>query len=164
MKSKKTLVVGIVLAMVFGSAMAAMAGDFSCRHRRHGFGQDLYGLKAMSELKLSDSQQTDVLDIIGKYESEMKNNRDSIREARKNLLAAMHAESFNEAQLREAFKQLSSIREESIVSRARMMTELKAVLTPEQMTLLKERKAQRKERIKARLGAHLENPGESNTP
>jgi Spy/CpxP family protein refolding chaperone len=150
--------------MVFGSALAAMAGDFSSRHRRHDFGHGFFGLRAMLELKLSDSQQTDVLNIIGKYENEMMNARDSIREARKNFMAAMRAEVFNEEQLRAAFKQLSSIREESIVSRGKMLTELKAVLTPEQITLLKERKAQRKERVKARLGAHLENLSETNTP
>jgi Spy/CpxP family protein refolding chaperone len=153
MKSKKVLVVGIILTMVFAGALAAMAGDFPSRHCRHSMGHGLFGLKAMLELKLSESQQTEMLDIIGKYENEMKNNRDSIRQARKNLMAAMHAEALNEEQLRTAFKQLSLIREESIVSRAKMMTELKAVLTPEQMALLKERKTQRMEWGKARLDA-----------
>lgn len=159
MKSKKVLVVGIILTMFFAGSMAAMAGGFSPRHHRHGMGPGLFGLKTMLELKLSDSQQTRVLDIIGKYENEMKNNRDTIREARKNLMAAMHADQFSEEQVRATFKQLSSIREESIVSRGKMMTELKAVLTPEQMALLKERKIQRMEWRKARLGACLENQG-----
>ena len=160
MKSKKILVVGIVVTMIFAGALAAMAGDFPSRHRKPGFGHGLFGLKAMLELKLSESQQTQVLEIIGKHENEMKNNRDVIREARENFMAAMHAEVFDEGKLRTAFKQLSSIREESIVSRGKMMSELKAVMTPEQMALLKERKTQRKERIKARLGAHLENLNE----
>jgi Spy/CpxP family protein refolding chaperone len=161
MKSrKKIIVVGIVVTMVFAGAMAAMAGDFPCRHPKPGFGPGFLGLKTMLELKLSESQQTQVLGIIGKYEDEMKNNRDSIREARKNFMTAMHAEVFDEGKVRTAFKELSSIREESIVSRGKMMSELKAVLTPEQMALLKERKAQRKERIKARLGARLENRSE----
>jgi Spy/CpxP family protein refolding chaperone len=94
----------------------------------------------------------------------MKNNRDSLRQARKNLLAAMHAEQFNESHLRATFQQVSSIREESVVSRGKMMSELKAVLTPDQMALLKERKAQRMKRAKTRLGEHLENPGESDLP
>lgn len=164
MKSKKILVVGIAVMMVFAGALAAMAGDFPSRHPRHGFGHGFFGLKAMLELKLSDSQQTQVLEIIGRYENEMKNNRNSIWEARKSLMAAMHAEAFNEEQLRTAFKQLSSIREESIVSTGKMMNELKAVLTSEQMALLKERKSQRMERIKARLGAHFENLGALDTP
>jgi Spy/CpxP family protein refolding chaperone len=160
MKSRKILVVGIVVTMVFAGALAAMAGDFPSRHRRPGFGHGFFGLKAMLELKLSESQQTQVLGIIGKYEDEMKNNRDSIRKARENFMTAMHAEVFDEVKVRTAFKGLSLIREESIVSRGKMMSELKAVLTPEQMALLKERKAQRMERRKARLGAHLENLGE----
>jgi len=161
MKSrKKIIVVGIVVTMVFAGAMAAMAGDFPCRHRKPGFGPGFLGLKAVLELKLSESQQTQVLDIIGKYEDEMKNNKDTIREARKNFMTAMHTEVFDEGQVRAAFKELSSIREESIVSRGKMMSELKAVLTPEQMDLLKERRVQRKDRIKARLGARLENLGE----
>ena len=159
MKSKKVLVVGIVFTMVFAGSMAAMAGEFPSRHHRHGMGPRLLGLKTMLELKLSDSQQTDVLNIISKYENEMKNNRDSSWGARKNLMAAMRADEFSEEQVRAAFKQLSSIREESIVSRGKMMTELKPVLTPEQMALLKERKIQRMEWRKARLGACLENQG-----
>jgi Spy/CpxP family protein refolding chaperone len=160
MKSKKVLVVGIVVTMVFAGAMAAMAGDFPCRHRRPGFGPGFLGVKALLELKLSESQQTQVLGIIGKYEDEMKNNRDSIRKARKNFMAAMQAEMFDEVKARTAFKELSLIREESIVSRGKMMSELKGVLTPEQMALLKERKDKRIERKKARLGARLENLGE----
>jgi Spy/CpxP family protein refolding chaperone len=160
MKSKKVLVVGIVVTMVFAGALAAMAGDYPSRHRRPGFGHGFLGLKAMLELKLSESQQTQALEIIGKHENEMKNNRDSIREARKNFMEAMHAEVFDEGKLRTAFKQLSSIREESIVSRGKMMSELKAVLTSEQMALLKERKTQRMEKRKTRLGAHVENLSE----
>jgi len=164
MKSKKILVVGIVVTMVFAGAFAAMAGDFPSRHRKPGFGPGFgpgfLGLKAMLELKLSESQQTQVLDIIEKHENEMKNNRDSIREARKNFMTAMHAEVFDEGKLRTAFKQLSSIREKSIVSRGKMMSELKAVLTREQIAVLKDRKDKRMERKKARLGARLENLGE----
>jgi len=160
MKSKKVLVVGIVVTMVFAGAFAAMAGDFPSRHRRPGFGHGFFGLKAMLELKLSESQQTQALEIIEKHENEMKNNRDSIREARKNFMTAMHAEVFDAGQVRTAFKELSLIREESIVSRGKMMSELKAVLTPEQMALLKERKDKRMERKKARLGVHLENLSE----
>ena len=64
MKSrKKMLVVGIVVSMVFAGAMAAMAGDFPCRHRKPGFGHGFLGLKAMLELNLSESQQTQVLGI-----------------------------------------------------------------------------------------------------
>ena len=95
MKSKKLIVVGIVVTMVFAVALAAMAGDFPSRHRRPDFGHGLFGLKAMLELKLSESQQTQVLDIIGKYEDEMKNNRDTIREARKNFIRLTFVSSFN---------------------------------------------------------------------
>jgi len=75
-------------------------------------------------------------------------------------MTAMHAEVFDEGKLRTAFKQLSSIREKSIVSRGKMMSELKAVLTREQIAVLKDRKDKRMERKKARLGARLENLGE----
>jgi Spy/CpxP family protein refolding chaperone len=160
MKSKKVLAVGIALTMVFAGALAARAGEFSSPHRRHGLGPRLFGLKTMLELKLSDSQQTKVLNIIETYENVMKDKRDSLWEARKKLLTAMHADEFSEEQVRAAFKQVSSIREDCFVSKGKMMSELKAVLTPEQMALLKERKTARIESMKARLGARLENLSE----
>ena len=41
-----------------------------------------------------------------------------------------------------------------------MMTEMKAVLTPEQLELLEERKAQRLERIRHRFDTWAEKPSE----
>jgi Spy/CpxP family protein refolding chaperone len=156
MKSTKMIAGGIVVTMILAGAMASMAGDFARHYRKPGFGHGARGLKAILELNLSESQQTQALDIIKSYEDEMAKNRDSVWEAKKSFRAAVHAEPFDEGRLRAAFQQLSSIREESIVSRGKMMAELKSVLTPEQMEVLKERNAERMERVKARLGDRLE--------
>jgi Spy/CpxP family protein refolding chaperone len=160
MKSHKMFVVGIVLAMVFSSAATAWARDFPVAHRGHGFGPGLAGLKIFLELKPSESQQVEMMNIFTKYRNEEKSLRESMVEARKNISTALDAEKFNEEQAREAFRKSSAVREELFVLRARMMSELKAVLTAEQAELLKDRKARRIERIKHRFDALLESGSE----
>ena len=68
MKSNKMFVVGIVLAMVFSTALAAWARGFPVAHRGHGFGPGLVGLKIFLELKPSESQQVEMMNIFTKYQ------------------------------------------------------------------------------------------------
>jgi Spy/CpxP family protein refolding chaperone len=119
-------------------------------------GPGLAGLKTLIELNLSDSQESVILGIIEKYERDRENTVNSLREARKNLRRALQAIEVNEEKVREAYRQTVPIREELLVMRARMMAELKTVLTAEQRQLLEDRKAQRLQRLKGRLGPWLE--------
>ena len=52
------------------------------------------------------------------------------------------------------------MKEELFVLRAKMMAELRAVLNPEQIELLRERRAQRTEKMRNRLETWLQNRGE----
>lgn len=87
-----------------------------------------------------------------KYENE----RESLGEARESLIKVLKTEQFNEDEIRNALRRAAPIREELLVMRVKMMAELKTVLTPEQLQLLEERKAQRIERLKGRIGPWLE--------
>jgi Spy/CpxP family protein refolding chaperone len=52
----------------------------------------------------------------------------------------MQADPFDEDAARKAFRQVSALREDRFVLKAKMMGELKALLTAEQRELLKEKK------------------------
>ena len=157
MKPSKTLTMVLVLVVMLVGAVATTAGVFPGHHGRGPRGFRLPGLKTFIELNLSDSQKSQVLNILEKYQRERQNTLDSLLEARKHLSTVTHAEEFNEDDVRKAYRKVSSIEEEVFVSRAKMMAELRAVLNPEQIELLREQRAQRIQKMRDRLETSLQN-------
>lgn len=155
MKSTKAWAVVAAVSMVLALAFAAEARPFG---PKRGMKSRLGGLKNFLELKLSEAQQAEMMTIFDKYQTEREGLRVRMMEAGRNLRTVLHVEPFNEGEARKAFREAAAMREEMFVLRARMMTELKAVLTPEQKELIKERRAQRAEMMKERLETLLQNP------
>ncbi len=152
MRTIKTLSMVLVIVMVFsGMAIAGKNGHdrergFMKHHR--GFGM---GLRALLSLDLSDAQKTEVANILKKYRDDMRNAADKLAEAKKNMGDLIYADEFNEAEIRKAFQAMSPIKEEFVVLKAKIVSEIKPVLTPEQVETLKERKAKGKEKRKERM-------------
>jgi Spy/CpxP family protein refolding chaperone len=117
------------------------------------------GLKAVLELKLSEDQKAQLTNIIIKYQGQRAALRTSVMETRKNVVAVLKAEKFDEENARKAFRETFEIRENLFVLRAKMLSEMKAVLTPQQLQMLQERKARRHERMK-NFQAWPENPSD----
>jgi Spy/CpxP family protein refolding chaperone len=154
----KVLIAALALTIVLADACAVNAMH-SGRHS--GFtgamGSRILGLKTLIQLNLSDSQKSRILSIIGKYENDIENAKNNLREARHNIRAALQAGKFNENEIRNAYRQAAPIKEELLVMGAKMMAEMKTVLTAEQLQLLEERKAQRIEEIRGRFDRWFEN-------
>ena len=157
MKSIKTWAVVVAVSMAFALAFTAEARPFG---PKRGMKAGLVGLKDFLELKLSAGQQEEMLNILNKYQPEREGLRNRMMESRKNLRAVLRAEPFNEGEARKAFREASAAREDIFVLRAKMMLELKAMLTPEQKEFIKERRGQRAEKMKQRFGTLLENPSQ----
>ena len=138
-KSKRIVMGLLFLLITFTVASAVDARYFGRKHPMARVGGGLMGLKTLVELDLSDDQKSKIMEIIEKYQDQRQSTKNSFFDARKTLADALHAEEFNENAIRDAHRQVSAIKEEMLVSRAKMMTELKTVLTPEQIELLKER-------------------------
>jgi Spy/CpxP family protein refolding chaperone len=160
MNLRKALTAMVVGSMIFALAFAAEGKPFDHHLKSRAIRGDLGGLRAFLELKLSDSQQGAMMNIINKYQNERQTLRNSIMETSKNLSVVLQAEQFNEEHARKAFREASAVREELFVLNAKMRAELKAVLTPEQRAFLKERKAQRMERMRHRFDTRLGNKAE----
>ena len=96
---------------------------------------------SLNDLQLSEEQQQKISTIV-------ENHRDSDPKKVQNFLD-MHAamaeilqqEEFNEQQVRELFQQQTSQWEERFVERAKMLAEIKTVLTPEQINTFQEKGA-----------------------
>ncbi len=162
MNSKKALTVMAVvsLVLVFATAFVVEARPFGPDMQKRGMGSGFAGLRAFHDLKLSDAQQESITNIINQFQNRRETLRNSMVDARKNLRVVLQTEQFNEEDARKAYREASTVREDMFVLRAKMMAELRAVLTPEQLELLKERKAKRLERMKRRFSAWTEKPSE----
>ncbi len=138
MKQTITLIVTLIVIFIIGSGSSAVAGKYGNKHHGdmgHGFG----GMRQLMDLDLSDLQKTQVYDIMTKYKDEQEATHKGVLETRKQMESVIFAESFNENDFRQAFQQRSALMEELAVIKAKTFSEIKNVLTPEQVVSLKEK-------------------------
>ena len=151
-----------ILVIICLIASHAGAKSFGPGNPSRNFGRGLTGLKMFIELNLSDAQKSDVMSVLNKYQDKRESTREKLREARGTLANAMQSEEINEDGVRTAYRQVSSIQEDLLVFRIQMRSELKALLTPEQSELLKEKRERRFAKMKNRLENRLEKFNQSN--
>ena len=179
---KSIVVMAVVLAVVFAVSSMAMARGcgrglnrncpvqgfegqesrgtgFDCP-RFGGMGFDGPSLRAVMDLNLSDSQRDQAIQIMETFQIDRIKTRGTMIKERDNLRTVLQADEFDEAKAREAFQKMSSIRENMLISKTKMMNEMKKILTPDQIKMLDERKAGRfgGEKGKRRMGQR-EAPG-----
>jgi Spy/CpxP family protein refolding chaperone len=160
MKRNKFLTLTLVVVVILAGGVPAIAGGFGGMDHRHWREPGFAGLKTFLKLDLTHAQRSQLSNIIDSHQAERRNAAHNFFEARRNLFKAMNSEKFDEVNLRKAFKDLSSIKEDSFVLGARMRAEMKAVLTPEQISLLQKRQRGHFKRTKHRVDAPPEAPAE----
>ena len=142
MKFNKILTVVLTVTIIFIVASAAIAKNSGKRN----FGPHSRDLTTLiEELNLSEDQKEQVEAIIARYQDEKESLVENLREAREQLSTMIFAEGFDEAAVRQAFQRVSSIMEELVVLKAKMIAELRTVLDPEQIGYLKGRIDARKD-------------------
>ncbi|MFH0909386.1 MAG: Spy/CpxP family protein refolding chaperone [bacterium] len=98
-------------------------------------------LQTLVDLNLTVAQEQDIKSILKTYRPVMRQAVDGTIVARKSLFEAIHAEAFNEAAVRQA-SQLAAAREVDLsVLHARLVADLKGVLTVEQKAVLQKHRA-----------------------
>ena len=137
MKITKAFTGVLVLTMILAIAFSVEAMGPGRYHRGGG----LFGLKAVLQLDLTDAQRTQILSIFTKYD--MKTVWTNLREARKNLrtsLSQATSEDSIDGIVRAYLTTVAPLQQQLLSMRAKMIYEIKAVLTPEQMQLLQQHK------------------------
>ena len=160
MKTRNALIVILAALVVLALVFSAEARPFGPAFGKRDSGGALAGLQTFLALKLTDAQQEQMQGIIAKYQGQDKELKAKLLETRRNNWKVLSASPFNEANARTAFKDASPIREDMFILRAKMMAELKSVLTPEQVNLLKERRAERFRTFEHAPGASPQTPSE----
>lgn len=146
MKRNIKLAMALAVSMIFALSVTAYAGKHG-KGGPHGKG----GMMGFPFLQsLSEDQKPKVAEIFAKYKDEMDQRRDASAAAMEKVADAVHADTFNEADIRQAFKEASAAKEEMVVLRAKILSEIKPLLTPEQIAKMKERKERMKDRRECR--------------
>jgi Spy/CpxP family protein refolding chaperone len=149
MVRKQLTIIGLVALFVFVGSTYVLAGRFGGKpsHKGKGF----QGI--VNSLDLSETQKTQVADIRSSYQNDMDAAHDSMDGIRQKIHDAMKKEPFDENaenELRLALKDASLIKEDLLVLRAKMMNEIKGILTAEQQEVFSEMREERMERMKLR--------------
>ena len=139
----RILTVTIGLVLLVAVALALKANAFGPPHH----GEGCFGLRALMDLDLSNSQKAEVRTIIDKYRGKEEEIRDQLLEAKTKSMDVLEVEPFDEEKVRQDFHQTCPLLEDAMVLRAKLMAELRSVLNPDQLEVLKQRKSEHSERI-----------------
>lgn len=104
-----------------------------CKHKGEG-SRDEYRLERMTKkLGLSDDQASRIQAIWDKYSPQKQQMRSEMQQNRKQLRAAMSADSRDEARLQQLAEAIGKLKTEKILLKSRIHGEVSQVLTSEQL-------------------------------
>jgi periplasmic protein CpxP/Spy len=161
-KMKKIIGMLALVAALAATAMVGFAQDGPAqggrergerRGNREGKrgGHDGIGLGRFARnLNLSDAQKEQMQQIAARHREATRSLREQMHAQRKGEFGGFGDGTFNESAVRQAAQARAQIEVELEVARARMMSEMYNVLTPEQKTQLAQEREQRKQRINER--------------
>ncbi len=152
MKSKMMVCVMAAVMMIFSVPAWAGQGQgpgkecpmMEGHHKAKGFGP----MGMLKKLNLTPEQQTKVDAIMDQNKEALKALNDKINASRQTLHEAIHSDVFDEQKIREASKSMAADKEEMDVLRGKMFAEIKSVLTPDQVSQLKDMKKMHQEQRK----------------
>jgi Spy/CpxP family protein refolding chaperone len=159
MKWSKWIVFVLVMAMVLSVCIPVSAQGFGRGRRTDTMDREGRNMRPMGQnrdgfifagLNLTEDQKTQIANILVKYRDQRQSLHDALISAKKDLHSVVFAEYYNETDVRQAFQAMSAVKEELTVLRARVASEIRPVLTAEQIEILKQKKEKRGEKIKAR--------------
>jgi len=92
----------------------------------------------LNQLNLSADQRTSINGILAAQRQNVEAARQQMLAARQTLLQTINADVFNEAKVREAANAMSALEADRAVATARLLHDVRAVLTPEQQAQLQQ--------------------------
>ncbi|MBW2368749.1 MAG: Spy/CpxP family protein refolding chaperone [Deltaproteobacteria bacterium] len=157
MKRKGLMTVCVALVMMVFGITTAMAGPFGMHGKRgcRAMGGEGPGFhRLLGKLDLSDSQKTEVSQIMESYRSQMETAFENTRESRHDLMDIVANKPFNEdtiQDIQDAYIPVAAGGEAMVLLRAEIFSKIKAVLTTEQIEQLQTLRAERQARFETRL-------------
>ena len=143
MKTKKIVVLAVSVLFVFAVALTVQAG-------MPGMGPGMSSFKALMDLDLTDAQKGQISEILQKYQAQQEDAWKKMQEVRDIMEPVLTAPEFNEANIRQACEQVSPMIQDVVVQKAKVMNEIRGVLTPEQIKVLEGKRAEMKGKMQKR--------------
>jgi Spy/CpxP family protein refolding chaperone len=148
----------LVLTLILGAASLSwaqqekcpMMKDGKCQMAKEGHHMGMGmggGMMMFKELNLSGRQQEQVKAVMDRHQNEMQGLDQKIDAARKSVHEAVHADTFNEKMIRDAHKTLAGEMETMAVLRGKIFSEIRPILTPEQLKQWKEMRNRHMEKM-----------------
>ena len=160
MKTKRVVIIAISALFVFAVALTVQA-------RMPGMGHGMFPFKALMDLNLTGAQKAQIGEILKKYEAQQEEALKRMQEVRDILEPVLTAPTFNESNIRQACEQVTPTIQDLVVFKAKVLNEIRGVLTPEQIKMLEEKREKikgkmekRKEFRKTFLNTWLQMPAE----
>jgi Spy/CpxP family protein refolding chaperone len=132
-------------------------GKWGRGHRGgHGMKRGFFGGRFAEKLNLTDAQKEQMKQIATRYHESNKASREQSRGKGGHNFGSFDGGTFNESAVRAAAQERANKQVEREVARARMMSEMYAILTPEQKAQLaaeRQQMEQKRQERRARRGA-----------
>ncbi|MBI2189216.1 MAG: Spy/CpxP family protein refolding chaperone [Acidobacteria bacterium] len=119
----------------------------------HGRGPGLGGPGAMlplRQLELTDAQQQQIRELMQQHRAAVQPIMERLRVAAEAQRAAVDAAPADEGRIRAAAQQVAEVQADLAVQRARLQSDIVALLTPEQQQRLQQLRAERQSRMEQR--------------
>jgi Spy/CpxP family protein refolding chaperone len=129
------------LAAIAATVILVPAVLFAATGGHHGFGSHAPGAMARhiaERLDLTPQQIQDIRVIFKNHQQELQGELTGVEQARTQLFDAIHAETYDEAAIRSASATVNQAETQLAVSRGKIVSEVRAVLTTEQQAKAKD--------------------------
>lgn len=154
MNINKGLTIVVALAMIFSvtsQAMAGRGGGKNCDGNKefrggHRGGHGMMGLGFLRAANLTDDQKKQVADILKGYLPDMKAKTEAMKTARQSMIDVMTADGATDQTVEDAYGEVAAAGKALALLRFNVTTEVKKVLTDEQIAAAKEKRSRRAER------------------
>jgi protein CpxP len=145
---KKKTIGGILAAGLFG--LILLTGGRIAAQPGHGYAHGFGGPRMFERLGLNDAQRASIKELFAANQEAAQKLRDQIREQHSQLREAARKQPFDESQVRFQAQELAKLQAEMLVAHASLMSQVDAILTPEQRDSLNKLHEQRQEKFKER--------------
>lgn len=134
-KTRYMVIITLAAAALLVAPVLAQRGPMNadCRgpHGAHGPGMGLH--RMIEHLDLTPEQQEQMEQLRARHREETETVRDRLRAAHERFADLAYADPLDEVALRAAAAEMAGARAEMMVSRAAMRSEMRRILTPEQL-------------------------------
>lgn len=155
MKTRSQILLVSGIALLVPALLLAQAAEKSLRHGR---GLVRY---IVHELDLTPDQVQKVKAVLADHKAELKTELSALQTSRGQLFDAVHADTVDESAIRTAATSVGKAEADLAVTRAKILSEVRQDLTPEQQEKAKALLAKARtlrERFFSHLESHLDNP------